>query len=107
MIQEVTEQQALEMASQSGEPIVMYAYTPLCGTCKMGRRMLETSLPLLPDQQVYALNINFAPKFVQQQQITSVPCLIVFEAWRERKPHLLYRIESVQRILEHVRRAIV
>ncbi|WP_322922097.1 thioredoxin family protein [Paenibacillus campi] len=103
MIQELNEAQALQLAEQSGEPAVLYAYTPLCGTCKMGRRMLEAALPLLPEHNVYALNINFAPRFVQQLQLTSVPCLIVFEAWRERKPRLLYRLESVQRMIGHIR----
>lgn len=103
MIQELNEKQALELASQSGEVAVIYAYTPFCGTCKLGRKMLDASLPLLPEQQVYALNINFAPRLVQELQLTSVPCLIVFEAWRERKPRMLYRLQSVQRILEHVR----
>ncbi len=102
-MQEITEQQALQIAKESGESAVIFAYTPLCGTCKMGRRMLEAALPLLPEQKVYALNINFAPRFVQELQLTSIPCLIVFEAWRERKPRLLYRLESVQRMLEHIR----
>ncbi|WP_060535334.1 thioredoxin family protein [Paenibacillus bovis] len=107
MIQELTEQQALELASQSGEAAAIYIYTPLCGTCRMGRRMLETALPLLPDHMTYALNINFAPRFVQAYEITSVPCLIVFEAWRVKSPRMLYRMESVQRILEHIRSVIV
>ncbi len=103
MIEELNEKQAMQLAKESGESVVLYAYTPLCGTCKMGRRMLEAALPLLPEQQVYALNINFAPRFVQELQLTSIPCLIVFEAWRERQPRLLYRLESVQRMIEHVR----
>ncbi|ODP30064.1 Thioredoxin-like protein YusE [Paenibacillus nuruki] len=106
MIEELTEQQALAMATTSGQAVAIYAYTPLCGTCKMGRRMLEITLPLLPEQTVYALNVNFAPTFVQAYEISSIPCLIVFEAWREKTPRFLYRMESVPRILEHIRSAI-
>lgn len=64
--------------AERGKTAVFF-FTPLCGTCKIGERMLEIveaagiSIPL------YKLNINYAPNLRDQWQIASVPCLVMLE----------------------------
>ncbi|MBY6036753.1 thioredoxin family protein [Fictibacillus nanhaiensis] len=64
------------------EPFFLYLETPLCGTCKMGKRMLEVALETINTQkdrnvQVGICNINEMPELAEKYGITSVPCLLI------------------------------
>jgi len=58
-------------------PLVLLVHTPLCGTCKAARRMLEVSLELFPELPVAAANLNIIPELAQIFRIESVPCLLI------------------------------
>jgi thioredoxin-like negative regulator of GroEL len=57
----------------------VFFHTPLCGTCKVGKRMLEIVEATIADLEIASCNINSAPHIALQYNIESVPCLIVFE----------------------------
>lgn len=44
----MNEQELTLALEQAGEPLVVFLHTPLCGTCKAARRMLEVAAHLLP-----------------------------------------------------------
>jgi thioredoxin-like negative regulator of GroEL len=62
-------------------PVFIYFETPLCGTCKMGKRMLEIAVQSLETDKreffIYECNINEFPALARTYGITSVPCLTV------------------------------
>ncbi|OMF36950.1 thiol reductase thioredoxin [Paenibacillus sp. FSL H8-0548] len=59
--------------------IAVYFFTPLCGTCKIGERMLEIAQATGISVPLYKLNINYAPRLREQWKIASVPCLVLLE----------------------------
>lgn len=74
MIQELT---ISEWEKGSFESLTyLYMYTPLCGTCKVGERMLEVVMEMLPDLPLFKMNINQVPQLAEEWRIESVPCLI-------------------------------
>lgn len=64
--------------ADSGKAAVFF-FTPLCGTCKIGERMLEIASVAGISVPLYKLNINYAPKLRDKWQIASVPCLVLLE----------------------------
>lgn len=67
------------LEDSGGGKVGLFVYTPLCGTCKVGERMLEVVQATGSAVPLYKLNINYAPELAEQWQITSVPCLIVLD----------------------------
>ncbi|MDR7072941.1 thioredoxin family protein [Fictibacillus barbaricus] len=66
------------------EPFFLYLETPLCGTCKVGKRMFEVAVATIegqPDRmnsiQSGVCNINSMPELAEKYGVTSVPCLLV------------------------------
>lgn len=103
----MNEVELLEVLKSSGEPLVVFLHTPLCGTCKAAERMLEVAAHLLPAElQMVAGNVNMLPNLVQQYRITSVPALLVASAEREDDPKVYYSMVSVERVLEYIRSVI-
>lgn len=103
----MNEVELLEALKSSGEPLVVFLHTPLCGTCKAAERMLEVAAHLLPAEfQMVAGNVNMLPNLVQQYRITSVPALLVASAERENDPKVYYSMVSVERVLEYIRSVI-
>ncbi|HBS45205.1 MAG TPA: thioredoxin, partial [Paenibacillus sp.] len=63
----MNEVELLEALKSSGEPLVVFLHTPLCGTCKAAERMLEVASHLLPAElQMVGGNVNMLPNLVQQ-----------------------------------------
>ncbi|WAH36692.1 thioredoxin family protein [Alicyclobacillus dauci] len=58
-----------------GSRFAVFFYTPLCGTCKLARRMLEIVDETLPELVIYSVDANFASSVLQQWQVKSVPAL--------------------------------
>ncbi|MFD5020109.1 thioredoxin family protein [Paenibacillus sp. NPDC058367] len=103
----MNEVELLEALKSSGEPLVVFLHTPLCGTCKAAERMLEVAAHLLPAElQMVVGNVNMLPNLVQQYRITSVPALLVASAERENDPKVYYSMVSVERVLEYIRSVI-
>ncbi|MFD1774535.1 thioredoxin family protein [Paenibacillus rhizophilus] len=101
---EMNEIELLEAIDRSGAPLAVFLETPLCGTCKAARRMLDVAGHLLPlETKLISGNINLLPNIVSQYRISSVPALLVFDADRNRPPHIHYAFYSVERVLEYIR----
>jgi thioredoxin 1 len=61
-----------------GKRSAVFFHTPLCGTCKVGKRMLEIVEATIPSLKIASCNINTASEIASAYNIESVPCLIVF-----------------------------
>lgn len=104
-MKEMDQTELLELLGKSGEPLVVFLHTPLCGTCKAARRMLEVAEHLLPPGLLIAEgNVNSLPQLVQDLRITSVPALLAVPSDRSTGPDVLYSIGSVERVLAFIRR---
>ncbi|RLL46533.1 thioredoxin [Oceanobacillus piezotolerans] len=61
----------------SKENYLLYIYTPFCGTCSVARAMLEKIEDIHKQDIFYERNASFHPEFMQENQIESVPCLLI------------------------------
>ncbi|KAA0545320.1 thioredoxin family protein [Bacillus sp. BGMRC 2118] len=59
--------------------VAVFFYTPLCGTCKLGERMLQVVKELLPTIKFKKINLNYSAELSTQLEIQSVPCLTVLK----------------------------
>jgi thioredoxin-like negative regulator of GroEL len=82
-------------------PWAVFIYTPLCGTCKAARRMLEVVLALEPEVPLYEANLNALPFLAEEWKITSVPCIVV--APRGKPLHHVYAMHSVETLRDLLR----
>lgn len=57
-------------------PLAVFVHTPLCGTCKATRRMLEVVEAMMPELPLAAANLNVMPDLAQTFRIESIPCLL-------------------------------
>ncbi|WNS44989.1 thioredoxin family protein [Paenibacillus sp. MMS20-IR301] len=105
MIRELEQAELLELLGTHGQPLVVFLYTPLCGTCKAARRMLEVARHLLPPElNIAGGNVNRLPELVKTYRISSVPALLAVPADRAARPEILYSFGSVERVLDYIRR---
>jgi thioredoxin-like negative regulator of GroEL len=58
---------------------LLFIYTPLCGTCTVGRAMLEKIEAIHGEDIFYEMNANFEESFLHEHQIESVPCILIKE----------------------------
>lgn len=83
------------------EPFVLYLYTPLCGTCKVGEKMLQVVYAMHPTLPLYKADLNFIPELAQKWKVMSVPCLAFLRnGTLERK---VYALGSVVDLLKEVK----
>ncbi|MGO4886962.1 thioredoxin family protein [Anaerobacillus sp. MEB173] len=76
MIVELEREEELQkLMNNNKEPVVIYFYTPLCGTCKVASKMLTVIESLLPQLQISFCNANRMPNIVQEMKVMSVPYL--------------------------------
>lgn len=103
-MKDLNEAELLDLIKRTGEPLIVFLHTPLCGTCKATERMLEVAAHLLPaDLRMVRGNVNMLPNLVRQYRITSVPALLVASADRVAEPNIHYSMVSVERVLEYIR----
>jgi thiol-disulfide isomerase/thioredoxin len=57
--------------------LLLYIYTPFCGTCHLARTMLEKIESVHQTDVFYEMNASFFPEFMQDNKIESVPCLLI------------------------------
>lgn len=100
----IEQNEILRMAWE-GKAFALYVYTPLCGTCQAGLRMLQVAEYLLPENILFKVNIADIQNVVQQYQITSVPALLLFSGEKQLPTHI-YKMESAQHLLNQIRRVI-
>ncbi|RBW71257.1 thioredoxin family protein [Bacillus taeanensis] len=96
MLQEVSEERFKELLTAE-EPVIVFFYTPLCGTCKLAGRMLDVVLETLQlPFPAAACNLNIMPKAAEKYQIMSVPCLMVFHHGKLKEK--MFRFQSVEHL---------
>lgn len=78
----------------------LYFYTPLCGTCKIGERMLEIINTMNNHIPIRKININYSPMLRDLWQIRSVPCLVVVDAGKPEQ--FIYAMRSVDYLYEYL-----
>lgn len=97
MMIELTEREWLLKIAQN-ETFAVYVYTPLCGTCKVGKQMMDIVLELDSDQLIYQSDIQYMTVPQERFKIESVPCLLLFqEGVLIRK---IYALHSVPHLYE-------
>ncbi|MCM3761282.1 thioredoxin family protein [Alkalihalobacillus oceani] len=78
-MKEISGEQLKRSIARREELTIVFVHTPLCGTCKLARNMLELVEESLHGLPLVSININEAPWFAQEWKIESVPCLLVFQ----------------------------
>lgn len=106
LIERLEWQERLLQRDKYASPMIIFLYTPLCGTCGAARKMLDVSEQLLPEGTLLEADVNFLPTMVQKYQVRSVPALLAVTGKSEDPPQLLYRMGSVQDILTFIRGVI-
>ncbi|WP_106496775.1 thioredoxin family protein [Lentibacillus sp. Marseille-P4043] len=56
---------------------LLFIHTPFCGTCALARTMLDKIESVHQESIFYHMNASFYPDFMQDNQIESVPCLLI------------------------------
>jgi thiol-disulfide isomerase/thioredoxin len=84
------------------DTLILFVYTPLCGTCKVAFRMLEVVEHMLPDLPLFACNLNLMPEIAREWKIESVPCLVVLKRGVVREKR--YAMRSVESLYEWMKR---
>jgi len=87
-------------------PFGLYLYTPLCGTCKAGMRMMHVVEAMLPDIELLQINMNFSPRLVARYQVRSVPGLFLFDPKRRGEPVQVYEMRSVEHLFNIIKDVI-
>ncbi len=77
-LKEVTEQ-VMEQELQAGQIAMVFVHTPFCATCQLAERMLYILEEAEQEECFYRLNASFFPDFMEQQQISSVPALLLLQ----------------------------
>ncbi|CAM4406609.1 thioredoxin family protein [Paenibacillus alkaliterrae] len=84
-----------------GGKAAVFFFTPLCGTCKIGERMLEIAEAAGISVPVYKLNINYAPRLREHWQIASVPCLVLLDNGRPlQKEYAMKAVDHIYLMLK-------
>lgn len=101
-MRESTERELLGWIEAGERRIIVFGHTPFCGTCRVARRMLEVVEQMNPEIDVYALDLNFAPEFIQKYRVRSTPSLSVFEPGTRGEPRTAYAMQSVPYLLDFI-----
>ncbi|UDI78790.1 thioredoxin family protein [Staphylococcus taiwanensis] len=82
------------------EKHLIFGYTPMCGTCKVSERMLDIANEIL-QLPIKKIDLNFHPEFSEQNQIMSVPVLVVMN--KSKETDRIYAFQSVPYLLEKLK----
>ena len=70
-MQEITKERLEE------EDYLLFIFSPFCGTCHLARSMLVKIESVHKENIFYEMNASLYPGFMQDNQIESVPCLLI------------------------------
>ncbi|WP_077327886.1 thioredoxin family protein [Virgibacillus siamensis] len=71
-------QEATEEVLQQ-DRLLLYIYTPFCGTCSLAKSMLNKIESVHGEDIFYDMNASLNPDFMQENKVESVPCLLIKE----------------------------
>ncbi|UYG94046.1 thioredoxin family protein [Cytobacillus firmus] len=100
-MQEWSQQDIEEAISGEEKTILIYLYTPMCGTCQMAGKMLAVTEQLLPGQKMGKADLNYMPQLAEKWGVESVPCLLIFRKGTLHEK--LYAFRSVPYLLDNIR----
>ena len=86
------------------DPVFLYLYTPLCGTCMVASKMLTIIETMKPEMKIGKMDLNYSKELAEKYEVESVPCLLVVE--ESILKDKVYRFESVPHLLEVCNRYI-
>ncbi|EIJ80656.1 YusE [Bacillus methanolicus PB1] len=97
-------QQDIKNLVKDKKTAVIYFYTPLCGTCQVGGKMLEVVSELLPSIPFGKADLNYMPDLAKEILIESVPCIMLVKdgEWMEK----IYALRSVPYLLDKIKTII-
>ncbi len=75
---------------------IYFCYTPLCGTCKLAKKMLESWNEKHQETTIYSINLNINRKLAMDWKIKSVPYIAIFV--NGMKAHEFYAFHSIENI---------
>src|SRR5690625_2343597 len=67
----------IDQQTLKNDNLLLYIYTPFCGTCHVARAMLEKIETVHEKEIFYEMNASFYPDFMQDEKIKSVRCLYI------------------------------
>jgi thioredoxin-like negative regulator of GroEL len=94
-----------EKALMEENAILLYLYTPLCGTCMVASKMLNIVEAMKKDVLFGKMDLNYAPSLAKKYEIESVPCLLIFKDGLMIEK--IYRFQSVPFLLDTINRRIL
>jgi thioredoxin 1 len=84
------------------KPLVVFVYTPLCGTCKLARRMLEISIDSFEGKIIaVSCNLNHMPKLAEEWKLQNVPSLVLFN--KNKLYNIIFSFQSVPNIVTNIK----
>jgi protein-disulfide isomerase-like protein with CxxC motif len=93
-----------ETHSQNANVAAYYLYAPMCGTCQVASKMMDVVEELLPSVEIGQANLNYVEHLAVEQQIESVPCLLISENGRISEK--IYAFQSVPYLYNRLRKNI-
>ncbi|MER2263255.1 MAG: thioredoxin family protein [Psychrobacillus sp.] len=89
-----------ESAKNNSTLSLFYIYTPMCGTCQVASKMMNVIKEMV-SYPIGQANINFLGDLAIEQEIESVPCLLITKHGKVEKK--IYAFQSVPYLLETIK----
>ncbi len=80
--------------------VLVYFYTPMCGTCELANQFLTLVEPLFDNVTIYKCNLSYFTNLSIRYEIQSVPCAILFR--NGTVLNKIYAFQSVTNIYEQL-----
>ncbi len=104
-MQELTKKEAYQYLTSDIGKVVLYVYSPFCGTCRVTTKMLETVSEMLPTVNIGTCNLNAMPGLAQDFKIKSVPYLAIVQNGKIAKE--IYAFRSIPYLFETVKKEMI
>jgi thioredoxin 1 len=95
-----TDEQQLLQRIQTEPDLLLFIFTPFCGTCKLAGQMLDIVSATYPDFKIERIDIQTIPRCRERWRIESVPCLLGFT--RGERVVTMYAFHSVTHLAEQL-----
>ena len=98
---QLNERSELENTMKHQENLIIFVFTPACGTCKLARNFLSVFENMEDVPEMYELDINYFRGEAENWEIKSVPCLMYFK--KSKLMNKMYALESVTKIYQFIK----
>lgn len=90
-------------AVENKQSLILYFYTPLCGTCQVAGKMLGIVEQMMKELPFKKADLNYLPEIAEQFSIESVPCLI--QLGKGKVQNKIYAFHSVPYLFEQLQKS--